>query len=129
MNKMEYNNLKSKEKSEINQMESIANYENIKNKFILGKVLNNLDKKKSLKIVKFNKKIKRRINIDINEYKEYAEKFSSIEIEIKPVKNKYGKFINIKNEGDKYYHIYFNNNKEAKKEIILVKMKKLILLI
>ena len=38
--------------------------------------------------------------------------YSSIEIEIKPVKNKYGKFINIKKENEKYYHIYFNDNEE-----------------
>ena len=40
------------------------------------------------------------------------EELSAIEIEIKLVNNKYGKFINIKEEDKKYYHIYFNNNKE-----------------
>ena len=29
-----------------------------------------------------------------------------------PVKNRYGKFINIQNDEVKYYHIYFDNNKE-----------------
>ena len=33
------------------------------------------------------------------------------ESKIKPVSNKYGKFINM-NENEKYYHIYFNDNKE-----------------
>ena len=46
-------------------------------------------------MIKYNKNIKNRINININDYKEYSEKYSSIEIYIKPVKNKYGKFINI----------------------------------
>ena len=55
--------------------------------------------------------IKNRININIKDYKEYSEIYSSIEIEIKPVKNKYGKFINM-NENEIYYHIYFNDNKE-----------------
>ena len=50
--------------------------------------------------------------MNINDYKEYSEKYSSIEIEIKPVNNKYGKFINIKDEDKIYYHIYFNNNVE-----------------
>ena len=67
--------------------------------------------------VKNNKNIKKRINICINDYKEYSEKYSSIEVEIKPVNNKSGRFINIKEEDKKYYHIYFNNNKEEKKNI------------
>ena len=54
-----------------------------------------------------------RINISIKDYKKCSELiYSSIEIEIKPVKNKYGKFINIDEGNEKYYHIYFNNNKE-----------------
>ena len=109
---MKSDNLSSKEKLEINKIKSIYKYENIKSEYILQKVFYNLDKKKSLKIVKDSKKIKKRLNIDINDYKEFAEKYSSIEIEIKPVKNKYGKFINIKNECEKYYHSYFNNNIE-----------------
>ena len=62
-----------------------------------------------LYIVKYNKKIKKRLNINIDDYKEYSE---LIEIEIKPINNEYGKFINIKDEDKLYYHIYFNNNKE-----------------
>ena len=47
-------------------------------------------------MIKYNKNIKKRIDININEYKEYLEIYSSIEIEIKPTNNKYGQFINIK---------------------------------
>ena len=108
---MGYNNLISKEK-EKNQIKSIAKYENIKTNYFLEKVFNNLEEKKSLNLVKYNKNIKNRINIDINNYKEYSEKYSSIEIEIKPVNNKYGKFVNIKIEDENHFHIYFNNNKE-----------------
>ena len=68
-------------------------------------------KKKSLDIIKYNKKIKERINISIKDYKEYSETYSSIIIELKPVNNKYGKFINM-NENELYYHIYLNDNKE-----------------
>ena len=46
------------------------------------------------------------------EYKGYSEIYSSIEIEIKPAKNKYVDFMNIKKNNEIYYHIYFNNNKE-----------------
>ena len=77
-------------------------------------------KKKSLEIIKYNKELKNRINIRIKEYKEYSEMYSSIEIEIKPVKNKYGRFINM-NENDIYYHIYFNDNKEEIKRNYLNK--------
>ena len=55
-------------------------------------------KKKSLDIIKYNKNIKERINISSKDYKEYSEIYSSIEIEIKLAKNKYGEFINFNEE-------------------------------
>ena len=109
---MESDNLVFKENGEISQMKSKNKYENLKNDYFLQKVFNNIEKKKLLNIVKYNKNIKKRINININDFKEYSEKYSSIEIEIKLVNNKYSKFINIKDEDEKYYHIYLNNNKE-----------------
>ena len=82
--------------------------DNIKSRYILSKIYDNMTIKKKLKIVKYNKKIQNRINLDVKDYKEYCE----IEIEIIPIKDKYGKFINI-NENDKlFYHIYFNDAKE-----------------
>jgi hypothetical protein len=86
-------------------------FKKLRSKYILQKVFYNLLKKKSLDIIKYNNNIKERMNISIKDYKEYSEIYSSIEIEIKPVKNKYGKFINM-NENEIYYHIYFNDNKE-----------------
>ena len=97
---------------EIDETKSKNLIENIKSKFILHKIFNNLQKKKLLGMAKYNKNLNERINININDYKEYYEQ---IEIEIIPVDNKYGKFINIKKGDEKYYHIYFNNN--IKKEI------------
>ena len=38
------------------------------------------------------------------------------------MENKYGRFITIKKEDEKYYHIYFNENKEE--EIKSTKLKK-----
>ena len=101
----------SKEKTELNKMKSKDIFKSLKSDYFLQKLFNNLLKNKSLDIVKYNKTIKERINISIKDYKEYSEIYSSIEIEIKPVKNKYGKFINM-NEDEIYYHIYFNGNKE-----------------
>ena len=108
---MESSNLVSKENAEEKQIKSINKFENIKSKLILKKVFNNLETKKSLNIVKYNN-IMKRINIIINDYKKFSENYSSIEIEIKKVNNKYGQFINFKKEDEKYYHIYFNNNEE-----------------
>ena len=109
---MNSNYLARKEKAETNQIKSAAKYEFIKTDYFLEKVFNILRKKKTLNIVKYNKNIKKRINININDYKEYSEKYSSIEIEIKPVSNRYSEFIKFKEEEEIYYHIYFNNNEE-----------------
>ena len=98
-------------------------FKKIKSDYFLRKLFYNLLKKKSLDIIKYNKKIKERINISIKDYKEYSEIYSSIEIEIKPVKNKYGEFINIDKENEIFYHIYFNNNKEEIKRNNLKKKK------
>ena len=108
---MESNNLVSEEKPEKKQIKSLAKYRKIKTDYFLQKVFDNLKKKRTLEIVKNNKNIKRRLNISFNNYKEFSDKYSSIEIEIKPAFNKFGKFINIKEKDEKYCHIYFNNNK------------------
>ena len=63
--------------------------------------------KRRLEIIKNNKNIQNRLYININDYKKYFEFYSSIEIEIIPSKNEYGKFINIEEPEDrKYYHIF-----------------------
>ena len=38
--------------------------------------------------------MQKRLKVNINDYKEYSQLYSSIEIELKLVDNKYGKFIN-----------------------------------
>ena len=65
--------------------------DNIKSRYILSKIYDNMTKKKKLEIIKYNKKIQNRLNLDVKDYKEHCE----IEIEIIPTKGKYGKFINI----------------------------------
>ena len=84
---------------------------NLKSDYFIQKFFEYMSKRKSLETIKYNKYIQKRVNININNYKEYSEKYSSIEIEIIPMKNKYGRFINIYDD-KKYYHIYFNDNKE-----------------
>ena len=80
----------------------------IKSRYILSKIYNNMRIKKKLQIVKYNKKIQNRLDLDVKDYKEC----SNIEIEIIPTKDKYGKFINVNKKNKLYYHIYFNDNKE-----------------
>ena len=109
--------------SDLKTMKSNDIFKNLKSDFFLRKLFNNLLKKKSLEIIKYNKNIKNRINLSIKDYKEYSEIYSSIEIEINTVINKYGKFINIKKENEKYYHIYFGDNKEEIKKNYLKKMR------
>ena len=70
---------------------------------------------KYLETIRYSKSIQKRINININHYKAYSETKTSIELDIIPMKGEYGKFIRIKEEDKKYFHIYFNDNK--KKEI------------
>ena len=102
----------SKVKTESDKIESKDIFKNLKSDYFLIKLFNNLLKKKSLHIIKYNKNIKNRINIGIKDYKEYSEIYSSIEIGIKLVNNKYGIFFNIDKENEKCYHIYLNDNKE-----------------
>ena len=106
---MESINNSSKENNKENESaKSNPIIENIKSRYILSKIYNNMTIKKKLKIVKHNKRIQNRLNLDVKDYKEYSE----IEIEIIPAKGKDGKFINIDKNDKLYYHIYFNDNKE-----------------
>ena len=89
---------------------------NVKSDYILKKFFEYMTEKKSLETIKYNKRIQKRINISINHYKAYSEKYSSIELDIIPMKGECGKFINITVEDKKYFHIYFNDNKEKEIE-------------
>ena len=88
---------------------------NVKSDYFIQKFFEYMSKRKSLETIRYNKNIQKRINININHYKAYSEEYSSIELDIMPMKGEYGKFISINEEDKKYFHIYFNDNK--KKEI------------
>ena len=107
---MECGNLMPKEKAEARDKLKI-----IRSDFFLRLLFIHLERKRLLNMVKYNKNIKKRINININNYKEYSETFTPIEIEIKPIMNEYCEFINIQDEDKLFYHIYFNNSKEEVK--------------
>ena len=87
-------------------------------------LFNILHKRRSLELIRYNKNIKDRININVNDYKESSKIYSSIEMELIPVKKKFGKIISISKEDEKYYHIYFNNNSEEIKRNYFTKKDK-----
>ena len=100
----------------LNLIKSKNKFINIKSDYFIQKLFDNMNKKISLKIIKCNINIQKRLNININNYKDFCEKFSSIKLEIIPIQYEYGPFIKIKEENKKYFHVYFNNNKEEIKK-------------
>ena len=73
-----------------------------------------------MKLLNIIKKIQNKLDINSNNFKEFSEKFSSIELELTIIKKDYNKFINILRDEDKvYYHIYFNDNKKEIKKYVL----------
>ena len=89
--------------------------DNIKSNYFLLYLFNILPKNKQLEIIKYTKKIRNRLNITLNDYKKYSEKFTPIEIDIIPIKTDYNVFIHpLNDETKKYYHIYFNDSKKKK---------------
>ena len=105
-----------KEVEKLKLIKSKNKFIKIKSDYFIQKLFNNMQKRISLKIIKCNINIQKRLNININNYKDFSEKFSSIGLEIIPIQNEYGPFINIKEEDKKYFHIYFNDNKEEIKK-------------
>ena len=102
-----------KEIENLNLIKPNNKFINIKSDYFLRKLFGIMQTRISLKIIKCNINIQKRLNININNYKDFSEKFSSIELEIIPIQNEYGPFVNIKEEDEKkYFHIYFNDNKE-----------------
>jgi hypothetical protein len=87
-------------------------FKKITSKRVLQQTFNYLKETKYLEIIKYNKMIQKRLNISIDNYKKYWR----TEIEIIPlmVRNEHqATFIKIlNNEHQKYYHIYFNDEKK-----------------
>ena len=84
---MDSQNKSNNKQDKTNMFRVEDKFKNLKSDYFLIKLFNNLTQKKSLEIIKYNNNIKRRLNININDYKEYSETYSSIEIEIIPIKH------------------------------------------
>ena len=108
--------MKSDKNGNIKQKNKNNILNKIRNNYILKKIYLHLHEKRALEFLKYNKKLNQRLNIELNDYKKYFETYTTIEIEIIPALNQYGKFININKETeDSYTHIYFNDDKKEKK--------------
>ena len=107
----------SKDKKDIKSKDE---FKNLKSDYFLQKICDYLQSKKSLELFKYNKRIQKRLNININNYKEYSEIYSSIEIELIPIKNINDEFINIPENQKEYFHIYFDERKDEIEDNMLV---------
>ena len=93
----------------ISKNEQKKEFEKLRSDYIFKKIISFMKRNKSLVIMKYNKKLQKRLNININDYKEC----SKIEIELQLANGEYYKFINIPDEDKEYYHIFLDNsNKE-----------------
>ena len=103
-----------------NNLESNFLLNNIKSKYIIVKIFENVQTNIFLNLIRYNKTFQKRLNKNIDDYKDY----SKIEIEIFPEEEKYGDFINFDYYRN-YYHIYFNDDeKEEKKKNYITKYDK-----
>ena len=96
---------KVEEQGESKLIASNNQLKKVKSDYFIQKFFFFFSKRKSLESVRYNKSIQKRINININHYKAYSEEYSSIELDIIPMKGEYGKFISI-NEKIKNIYIY-----------------------
>ena len=123
---MNTGNISNDKKSK--QIKSEVDFQKIKNNVILKKIFENMKTYTKLKIIKCNQQIQKRLNLSIDDYKDYCQKYSSIEIELKLVdnkyNNKYNKFINMPDEEKEYFNIYFDNSKEEIKRNYLIENEK-----
>ena len=90
----------------------------IKSKYILVQICSNVNEKLLLKIIKHNKKLKSKLNISLNDYKNYGK----IVIELIPIEkiDKEQMFINYEEQNESLYHINFiNDEKDAKNDGII----------
>ena len=113
-----------KENEKLNLIKSKNRFVGWKSDYFMQKLFDNIQKRITLKIIKCNINIQKRLNININNYKDFSERFSSIELEIIPIQNEFGSFIKIKGKEKRYFHIYFNDNKEEIKKTELNKEDK-----
>ena len=95
---------------------------NIRSKYILMHILNNLELKKTLDLFKYNKKLQKKLKVNLNDYKKCSEEIEILIEPLKTLEKESNKFINIENLNElAYFHIFFDDCKEGEKRNFLKK--------
>ena len=97
--------------------DKFTSFFNIKNNLILKYIFLNLPKLKTLKIIRYNNKIKKRLNINLENYR--AQTKIEIELEIS-LNNNNSEFINLSNFGNNLTDIYISHKKDDEKVKIII---------
>ena len=118
---------KVKEQGQSKLIVSNDKLRNLKSDYFIQKFFGYIPERKSLETIRYNKSIQKRIDININHYKAYSETKTSIELDIIPMKGKYGQFINIEKEDKKYFHIYYTLMTIKKKKLKILHYTKMIM--
>ena len=88
---------------------SLPYYKKIKSRYILKYICGYVALKRLLELIKYNHSMKKLIDISNLDYEKFAQLFSTIKIDIIPVRYLYKNFINFSYERD-FIHVFFNNN-------------------
>jgi hypothetical protein len=70
---MNSKHINNKKIEKLNLIKSKGEYINIKSDYIMNKIFNNMQKRLYLEIIKYNINIQKRLNININNYKNYSD--------------------------------------------------------
>ena len=108
----------------LKQIKLKVELKDVKSDYFLIKLFDLIKANISLNVIKYNKNLQKRANISIKNYKDYSQLYSSVEIELKLIDNKCGKFINIFDKEKEHYHIYFDNSNEEIKRNYLKEEEK-----
>ena len=94
----------------------------VKSNYILKRIFGNVTRTKFFNVIRYNKKIQKKLEKDLEDYRKEHLK---IELEIVPGGNNFAYFISyIKDTNESYYHIYINDNKEELKRNYYIKNDK-----
>ena len=85
--------------------------DNIKSKYILKNIFDKLNYVKKLNIIKYNKNLQNKLNLGLNDYKDYYSKII-IEVYPKNVKEKNCFFFTVRHELKNFCHFYFNDSEK-----------------
>ena len=97
-----------------NNSKTLNIFESIKSKYILKRIFKYLSDTKLLKIIKYNKVIQNKLDINIDDYKNISK--IVIELEMLPWRDCFHRdFIYFENKNKDYFHIYLNYSEEETK--------------